>query len=373
MFKAAITSLACVLLAAAVAHADPPAMKRHTTIAIDGPSFLINGKPTYAGRTFRGMKIEGLLLNSRMVQGIFDDRNPETRKLWDYPDGPWDAERNTREFIAAMPAWREHGLLSFTINFQGGSPQGYSKEQPWHNSAFEADGSLREDYLKRMAKVLDRADELGMAPIVGYFYFGQEPRFSDEAAIVKAAENATDWLLSRGYTNVVVEIANECDVNRYKHEIIKPRRAHELIRLVQERSKGKINNPAGRLLVSTSFKGNTVPTDNVAAAADFLLIHGNGVNRPARIREMVQQCRKLPGYRGQPVLFNEDDHFDFDRADNNMLAAIDSYASWGYFDFRMKGEGFDQGYQSVPVNWRISSDRKRGFFTLLKEITGGGR
>ncbi len=37
----------------------------------------------------------------------------------------------------------------------------------------------------------------------------------------------------------------------------------------------------------------------------------------------------------------------------------------------MKGEGFDEGYQSVPVNWGISSTRKRGFFRLLAEITGG--
>ena len=28
------------------------------------------------------------------------------------------------------------------------------------------------------------------------------------------------------------------------------------------------------------------------------------------------------------------------------------------------------GYQSVPVNWGISSIRKRGFFNLAKEITG---
>ena len=35
-----------------------------------------DGKPTYAGRTYNGMKVEGLLLNSRMVQGVFDDRNP---------------------------------------------------------------------------------------------------------------------------------------------------------------------------------------------------------------------------------------------------------------------------------------------------------
>jgi hypothetical protein len=80
---------------------------------------------------------------------------------------------------------------------------------------------------------------------------------------------------------------------------------------------------------------------------------------------MVDDCRAMPAYRGQPILFNEDDHFDFDKPDNNMLAAVSRYASWGYFDFRMKGEGFDEGYQSVPVNWSISSSRKRGFFDLL--------
>ncbi len=68
-------------------------------------------------------------MNSRMVQGIYDDRNPETRDRWKYPDtDKWDAERNTREFIAAMPEWRKHGLLAITLNLQGGSPQGYSKE-----------------------------------------------------------------------------------------------------------------------------------------------------------------------------------------------------------------------------------------------------
>ena len=40
-------------------------------------------------------------------------------------------------------------------------------------------------------------------------------------------------------------------------------------------------------------------------------------------------------------------------------------------DYRMKGDGFDDGYQSVPVNWGISSERKRQFFSLLKEMTGG--
>ena len=82
-------------------------MTRHRTIVgIDGDAFQIGGVPTYHGRCWRGRRIEGLLLNARMVQGIFDDLNPATRGRWDYPDGPWDPERNTRAFIAAMPGWK---------------------------------------------------------------------------------------------------------------------------------------------------------------------------------------------------------------------------------------------------------------------------
>ena len=138
--------------------ADSNASQRKTAVTIRGEDFYINGQPTYAGRTWNGHRIEGLLFNSRMVQGIFDDLNPETTNRWVYPDtGKWDADRNTSEFIAAMPEWRKHGLLAFTLNLQGGSPYGYSQEQPWRNSAFNPDGSLRADYFARLAWILDRA------------------------------------------------------------------------------------------------------------------------------------------------------------------------------------------------------------------------
>jgi hypothetical protein len=341
------------------------AADRKTSVGIAGNGFHINGKPTYAGRTWRGHKIQGLLLNSRMVQGIFDDRNAETTRTWAYPDtGKWDPERNTREFIAAMPEWRKHGLLAFTINLQGGSPQGYSQNQPWHNSAIEADGSLRADYRTRLERILDKADELGMVVILGYFYFGQDQRLKDEAAVIRATDNATQWILDRGYRNVLVEINNECNV-RYDHPILQPDRVHELIERVQ-----KMSRAGRRLLVSTSYGGGTVPGENVVRVADFLLLHGNGVSEPDKIAEMVRKTRAVAGYRGQPILFNEDDHFDFDKPKNNFIAAISEYASWGYFDYRMKDEGFNEGYQSVPVNWGLSSERKRGFFRLLSEIAG---
>jgi hypothetical protein len=345
---------------------------RKTTVSIQGEQFFINGEPTYRGQSWtdrRGgaHRIEGLLMNSRMVQGIFDDLNPETRPLWAYPDtSAWDADRNTREFIEAMPVWREHGLLSFNINLQGGNPRGYSPAQPWHNSAFAPDGSLRSDYTQRLERILDRADELGMVVQLGYFYFGQDQRFEDEQAVIRAADNATDWVLQRGYRNLLIEISNECDNRKYDQPVLRPPREHELIQRVQQRS------AAGghRLPVSVSYCGGVLPGENVVRVADYLLLHGNGVGNPDRIVEMVRRTRAISGYTPRPVLFNEDDHFDFDKPWNNFVAATSEYASWGYFDFRMPGEGFDEGYQSVPVNWQISSSRKRGFFQLLREITG---
>ena len=344
----------------------PAAQAGQTVVSIRGEDFLINGKLTLEGRTWRGHEVEGLLPNSRMVQGIFDDLNPETEKRWAYADsGKWDAERNTREFVAAMKDWRDHGLLAFTLNLQGGSPMGYSKDQPWHNSAFDENGALRDAYVARLKAILDEADRLGMAVILGYFYFGQDERLNDESAVIHATDAVTDWIVKQGYRHVLIEINNECDV-RYDHAILKPERVHELIDRVKRRS-AEAGVP---LLTSTSYGGGTLPGVNVVKAADFLLLHGNGVKGPEAIRSMVERTRKMKGYRGQPIVFNEDDHFDFDKESNHFTAATAAGASWGYFDFRMKDEGLAEGYQSVPVDWSINSERKKGFFRLVGEMSG---
>ena len=361
-----------------------------TEVSIRGDMFYVNGKPTYAGRFWDGNKVEGLLLNSRMVQGIFDDENPETRSVFHYPDtGEWSADRNTNEFVAAMPSWKAHGLNSFTVNLQGGSPTGYGNRN-WINSAFDEEGDLKTAYMDRLQRIIEKADELQMVVILGYFYFGQDQVLKDEDAVKAAVTNATNWVLERGFRNVLVEINNECNSGAYDHPILKEDRVHELITLAQ-----RIELDGRRLLVSTSYGGCYVPHSNVVSVADYILIHGNssrenreeaertGIEHPSYVylQRTIDGTREIEGYRGQPIVINEDDHYEFDKADNNYKRAIESYVSWGYFDFRRIGaraerEGLEEetdikiGYQSVPVDWSISHPRKKAFFDYTKEISG---
>ena len=374
-------------------------MTRKTTVSIKDETWLVNGNLTYQGQTFRDWSIEGLLLNSRMVNAIFDDENEHTRFLWHYPDtDAWDPERNTREFLAAMPDYRAHGLLGITVNLQGGAPSGYYRmpefrkylasigieiaddllwagvpspmSQPWHNSAFDADGNLKQSYLDRLTRILDRADDLGMVVILGLFYQGQDERLRDEAAVRHAIDEACRWVLEQGYTNVVIEINNECNT-RYEHELLQPERVHEAIALAKD-----VTRNGRRLLVGTSYSGGGwIPSEAVAKVSDFLLVHGNGITDPREIADIVDRTRALATYTPKPIVFNEDDHFNFDQPENNFTSALSRYASWGYFD---PGEGaggqvafgnYRDGYQLVPVNWGLNTARKREFFDFLKEVT----
>jgi hypothetical protein len=101
------------------------------------------------------------------------------------------------------------------------------------------------------------------------------------------------------------------------------------------------------------------------------------LRRKAADEHQLWRTREVDGYRSQPIVFNEDDHFEFDQPRNNFLAAVREHASWGYFDPGSGAGGagargnYVDGYQLVPVNWGINTPRKRAFFDLLREMTGG--
>jgi alpha-acetolactate decarboxylase len=341
-----------------------------TIVEIKGNQFYINGKPTYEGRVWKGNKIEGLLMNSRMVQGVFDDLNIVTRDTFAYADTKkWGAERNNAEFIAAMPLWKSYGLNSFTLNMQGGSPFGYGNFD-FYNPGFNPDGSLHPEYMKRLDNILRKADDLEMVVILGFFYFGQDQRLKDETAIKNAVANMVNWLHDKKYRHILIEINNETlsDFKQYDHAILLKDRVHELINL----AKG-IERNGYRYYVTTSFPAIIVPTKNVVDASDFVLFHGNSLRTAQRFTNYVAKVRAVVGNRIMPIVINEDDNYAFESDTCNMNLSLKNYISWGYFDYRKRGFDNDpkQGFQTIPVDWGVNSERKKSFFNKLKEITQG--
>jgi hypothetical protein len=219
--------------------------------------------------------------------------------------------------------------------------------------------------MARMKRILDEADRLGMVPIVGLFYFGQSRRLQSDENAARATDTLTQWLLAGGWRNLLVEINNESNPG-YQPPILRPDRVHELIARVRDTRAAD----GRRLLVGTSFPVKAMPTVEVMRASDFVLLHGNAFPDSATLVAKIRATRALDPARVIPVLVNEDDHNDFASDDGRLVSCVAEHVSWGWFDWRRKDEPFDEGYQSVPINWGLSSARKRAFHAKVAEITG---
>lgn len=370
-------------VAAFLLFASLPAAYGRTVVGIHGSQFTINGVPTYtaaAGFPAADPNIEGTLLNVRAVQAIFDDANypnggsrahPYTSNtmgqvFWDYPDGPWDPERNLREFLAALPSWRRAGILAFTVNLQGGGPPdgNYGEKnalQPHLNSGFDEHGNLKPAYASRLKRVIERADDLGMVVIVGFFYQGSNERIDaapDDRYAKEAVRQGAAFLKSLPNRNILIEIANETNPQSYSHPIMQPNGIVDAVLLAQQ----TVNH---EIPVSMSWVGPVPPRGSRADAAmravDYVLFHTNG-ETPEAVHERIQAMHRWAGYQ-RPLLINEDGVSTF-----NLQAATDDHVGWGYYD---NGLGdYRDGFQNPPVDWKIDSNVKWVFFEQVARLTG---
>ena len=297
-------------------------------VSITGNRWHFNGAVTYLGTP-----AEGLLMNVRMVNATFEDRNK--------PD--FDAEANTDAFIAQIPDYSAHGVRAFTLCLQGGMP-GYEGAV---NSAFNPDGSLRESCLKRVQRVIEASDRQGIVVILGCYYQRQSKILQDADAVRAGVVNVVRWIQSCGFKNVVLEIANEYPHKGFAHPILRtPEGIAELIRLAKQ--------TAPDLLVSASGYGDGKLHDAVAEASDFLLIHFNGTPVsaiPARIAALKRF--------GKPVVCNEDDKTG-EEAARAAEAAVANGASWGLMLNTLN--------QYVPFEFHGAAD-DTVVYTKLKQLT----
>ncbi len=300
-------------------------------ISIRGARWLLDGALTYPGAP-----AEGLLMNVRMVNATFEDRNRDD----------WAPEANTDRFIAHIPDYVDHGVRAFTLCLQGGFP-GYEGAL---NSAFEHDGALRPTYMERMLRVIRACDAAGAAVILGCFYQRQSGILDSANAIRTGLANVVSWITSNDLGNVLLEIANEFGHPGFQHVILKdPIGQAELIRLAKA--------AAPDLLVSTSGLGHGHYAPIVAESCDYCLIHYN----ETPMDEVPQRIAALRPY-GKPIVCNEDTKVGEQGARVARLSVTEG-ASWG-----LMTEGTNQHY---PFSFRGHLDDPP-VYQALHALTHGG-
>ncbi len=267
-----------------------------------------------------GSPAEGLLMNVRMVNTLFEDRSGQLNKV--VPD--FDPVTSTKVFTGIIPEYVSNGINAFTISLQGGNP-GYEGAI---NTAFNPDGSLRESYMERAEKVIRACDANNAAVNLSLFYQRQhshQKALTGKESIINAVENTAGWIAEKGFTNVILEISNE-----YRHSgfrrwvdgdwLTSEDGQAELIRRAKNR------NPD--LLVSTSGMGDGRFHETLAREADFILIHFNHT----WLDEIPSRIKDLKKY-GKPILCNEDEKLGREAAVSQALSVLNG-SGWGFMYLR---------------------------------------
>jgi hypothetical protein len=298
-----------------------------TSVSIIGDKWYFNDQIINPGSP-----AEGLLMNVRMVNTVYEDRGPELAKRTD----DFDPESNTESFIEKIPEYVSSGVNAFTISLQGGMP-GYEGAI---NTAFNADGSLRSDYMQRAERVIRASDKNNAGIILSLFYQRQHSHdyaLTGKESIKNALENTVNWITEKGFTNVVLEVSNEYRHGGFRNWsdgewLISEEGQVELIRLAKQL------NP--ELLVSTSGMGNGTYHEDLARAADFLLIHFNTTSLDL-YESRINDVKKY----GKPIVCNEDDKLGTEGAAAQAIA-VKNGSSWGYMGM-LRNQYFPFQFQGI--------------------------
>lgn len=316
-------------------------IKNSNTVTIKGDKWFLNGKVLNAGSP-----AEGLLMNVRMVNSVFEDRGPELSKL----NYNFDPQKNTDHFISMIPEYSANGVNCFSISMQGGN-SGYEGAVA---SAFETDGTLRQEYMERIAQVINACNKNSCIVILSCFYQRQHSNFSaldGKKAIMNALKNTVLWIKENHFGNVLLQVSNE-----YRHGGFKNWKDGEWITSdegqIELIKMAKSLYPS--LLVSTSGMGDGQFSPSLADAADYITIHFNNTSLE-NYKEKIKAIKKF----GKPVVCNEDDKLK-EVGVNALVFSVINGCSWGYMNSKQN--------QFIPFKFEGVKD-DTVVYNMMKKVT----
>jgi hypothetical protein len=126
------------------------------------------------------------------------------------------SDATTDDLISHLDEYREYGMNTISVYFMGSR---YS-----NIFGYNIDGSLKEVYTDRMARIIEACDQRGMVVLVGLLYWGSGMRIFEnkeyddwtQKEVNAAMRNTVRWLKDNNYRNVFVDADNEGMAERGK-------------------------------------------------------------------------------------------------------------------------------------------------------------
>ncbi|MFI3238305.1 MAG: hypothetical protein R3Y47_09825 [Lachnospiraceae bacterium] len=316
-----------------------------TFLTIEGSKFKMNGKLVYEELEGAKKEMHGMLMNQRFIQGIFDSKD---RIQFERYGKSFNPDQNVKELIEALPEWYDKGLRAITVGMQGGGSCFTIPSKLLQNNPYSADGKyIDEAYLARLGRVIRACDEIGMVVIVSYFYCANLDELNGANAVIEIVKGMSTYLKEQGYTNVMIEIANEYSIKPFEQMPIihEPQGMVALIRIAQE--------CAGTIPVGSSGGGGQVNKE-VCEASDVVIIHGNGESR-TRLYNHIRETRSYS--LDKPIIINEDS-----QAIGQLKVCEELQTSWGYYNNMTK--------QEPPTYWGITKGEDAFFAWRMADMIG---
>lgn len=144
------------------------------------------------------------------ISGIDILYNDKPLKIWGARVGSASQTQSlTDKLIANLDAYKSYGVNTMAVYYMGTSGA--------YSDPFSSDGkSIDAGHQSRMQQIIEACAQRDMIVIVGIFYQRSDsPHLKDWAASVQAVATVADLLKKKGYTNVIVNIANEQNSGTY--------------------------------------------------------------------------------------------------------------------------------------------------------------
>jgi hypothetical protein len=318
----------------------------HTIITAEGSDLLINGKKTYSELDSCKSEYHGLLMNVRFIQALFDEKNDPSR--YNRFTRIFDPDKNTDNLIQELQNWYDVGVRAITVGMQGGGPCNTINNFTNEVNPYSKDGtSIDSNTLKRLVNLVEAADKIGMVIILSYFYGSMTRFLEDDEAVVNAVKTTSNFIRDKKYTNIIIEIANEHNINDFAiHPILKNEKGIVTLMEIARRE-------SGNMMVGCSGTGGYF-SELITKNSDCILMHSNNLTK-TEFYNMILKCKEVAPNR--PIVFNEDS-----AASSRLEVAFDQHVSWGYYNNMSK--------QEPPTNWSIMKGEDEVFAAKLSKYLG---